>query len=111
PDTRHLISTAQIERLKDGVRIINCARGEVVDSQAVADALHSGKIAGFAADVLDAEPPAADHPLLSAPNSIITAHIASRTHESVQRQANRALDNLINFFAGDPDVLCANGVI
>jgi D-3-phosphoglycerate dehydrogenase len=111
PDTKHLINAAQIERLKDGVTIINCARGEVVHSADVAAALESGKIAGFAADVLDAEPPAADHPLLTAPNSIVTAHIASRTHESVQRQANRSLNNLINFFEGGDDILCANGVI
>jgi len=111
PGTRDLINAAQIERLKDGVQIINCARGEVINSVDVAAALKSGKIAGFAADVLDAEPPAADHPLLDAPNAIITAHIASRTYESVQRQATRALDNLINFFAGDDDVHCANGVI
>jgi D-3-phosphoglycerate dehydrogenase / 2-oxoglutarate reductase len=111
PETRNLIDAAQIARLKDGVMIINCARGEVVNSVDVAAALASGKIAGFAADVLDAEPPAADHPLLSAPNCIITAHIASRTHESVQRQANRCLNNLINFFEGNDDILCANGVI
>ncbi|MFT5632729.1 MAG: D-3-phosphoglycerate dehydrogenase [Rubritalea sp.] len=111
PETKYLIDAAQIERLKDGVTIINCARGEVVHSGDVAAALASGKIAGFAADVLDAEPPAADHPLLNAPNSIITAHIASRTHESVQRQANRSLNNLINFFEGGDDILCSNGVI
>jgi len=111
PETRDLINAAQIARLKDGVMIINCARGEVINSADVAAALASGKIGGFAADVLDAEPPSADHPLLNAPNTIITAHIASRTHESVQRQANRSLNNLINFFAKADDVLCANGVI
>ena len=111
PDTRNLIDAEQIGRLKDGVLIVNCSRGEVVNSADVAAALADGKIAGFAADVLDAEPPAADHPLLNAPNSIITAHIASRTHESVQRQANRCLNNLINFFAEGDDILCANGVI
>lgn len=111
PETRHLIDAAQIEKLKDGVLIINCARGEVVHSQDIADALKSGKIAGFAADVLDSEPPAADHPLLSAPNAIITAHIASRTYESVERQANRCLHNLINFFEGNEDICCANGLV
>ncbi len=111
PETRNMIDAAQIARLKDGVMIINCARGEVVNSADVAAALFSGKISGFAADVLDAEPPAADHPLLTAPNAIITAHIASRTHESVQRQANRCLYNLIHFFEGNDDIHCANGVI
>ncbi len=110
-ETRDMINAAQIERLKDGVLIINCARGEVVDNEAAAAALATGKIGGFATDVLDVEPPAADHPLLNAPNAIVTAHIASRTHESVQRQANRSLHNLINFFDKTDDILCANGVI
>lgn len=111
PETRGLINAEQIDRLKDGVLLINCARGEVINSDDVAAALASGKIGGFAADVLDVEPPATHHPLLNAPNTIITAHIASRTHESVQRQANRCLNNLINFFDKTDDVLCANGVI
>lgn len=111
PETRDLINAEQIEHLKDGVLIVNCARGEVVNSKDIAAALSCGKVGGFAADVLDEEPPPADHPLLSAPNCIITAHIASRTHESVQRQANRSLNNLINFFDKADDILCANGVI
>jgi len=111
PETRNLINAKQIERLKDGVLIINCARGEVINSTDVAAALASGEIAGFAADVLDAEPPAPDHPLLHAPNALLTAHIASRTHESVQRQANCSLYNLINFFKGGGDIHCANGII
>jgi D-3-phosphoglycerate dehydrogenase len=68
-------------------------------------------VGGYGADVLDAEPPAPDHILIGAPNCIITSHIGSRTHESVQRQANRCLHNAINFFAGEEDVLCANGVL
>ena len=111
PETRNLIDAGQINRLKDGVLIVNCSRGEVIHSNDVAAALASGKIGGFAADVLDEEPPQVGHPLIGAPNSIITAHIASRTHESVQRQANRCLNNLINFFNQTDDVLCANGVI
>ena len=74
-------------------------------------ALKSGKVGGYGADILDAEPPAPGHPLIGAPNCIITSHIGSRTHESVQRQANRCLNNLINFFAGTDDILCANGLI
>ena len=82
-----------------------------MNTKDIAAALASGKVGGFATDVLDEEPPPADHPLLTAPNCIITAHIASRTHESVQRQANRSLNNLINFFDKTDDILCANGVI
>ncbi len=89
--------------MRDGVIIINCARGEVVNTADVHSALLSGKIGGYGTDVLDAEPPAQDHPLLTAPNCIVTSHIASRTHESVQRQATRSLNNLINFFEGKND--------
>jgi len=75
------------------------------------EALNSGKIGGYGADVLDTEPPPADHPLLSAPNCIITPHIGSRTYESVPRQAMKSLTNLINALAGTGEANCANGVI
>jgi D-3-phosphoglycerate dehydrogenase len=110
-ETEGMINTAKIEEMRDGVIVLNCARGELVVTNDMAAALKSGKVGGYGADVLDSEPPAPDHPLIGAPNCIITSHIASRTHESVQRQANRCLHNAINFFAGDDDVLCANGVL
>jgi len=110
-ETENMINAAKIAEMRDGVIILNCARGELVNTNDIADALKSGKVGGYGADVLDAEPPAPDHLLIGAPNCIITSHIGSRTHESVQRQANRCLHNAINFFAGEDDVLCANGVI
>lgn len=106
--TRNLVCRQTIEKMKDGAVLINCARGEIVNSDDVAAALHSGKLGGFAADVLEVEPPPADHVLLSAPNSIITPHIGSRTHESVQRQATMATQNLINFVAGEKPLAQAN---
>ncbi len=106
--THHLISQQSLSRMRKGAMIINCARGEVVDSAAVAAALHAGTLAGYASDVLDKEPPSSDHPLIGAPNSIITSHIASRTFESVERQAMRATNNLINFLRGDQDFIQAN---
>ena len=77
------------------------ARGEVVNSADVAAALKSGALRGYASDVLDQEPPPADHPLTNLPNSIITPHIASRTNESVVRQASTAVHNLIAGFRGE----------
>jgi D-3-phosphoglycerate dehydrogenase len=71
-------------------------------------ALQSGKLGGYGADVLDAEPPPPDHPLLTAPNCVITSHIGSRTYESVVRQATKATDNLINFLRGEGEVTQAN---
>lgn len=106
--TRGMINTAKIAEMRDGVVVLNCARGEVVEVADMAAALESGKVGGYGADVLDAEPPAADHPLLRAPNCLITSHIASRTHESVGRQADRATRNLINFLKGDSDFVQAN---
>ena len=110
-ETENMINAAKIAEMRDGVVVINCARGEVINTNDMADALKSGKVGGYGADVLDAEPPAPGHPLIGAPNCIITSHIGSRTHESVQRQANRCLNNLINFLAGTDDVLCANGLL
>jgi D-3-phosphoglycerate dehydrogenase len=72
------------------------------------DALNSGKVGGYGADVLDVEPPPPDHPLFSTPNTAITTHIGSRTYESVVRQATKATQNLINFVNGEPPVAQAN---
>ncbi|MEM7699550.1 MAG: phosphoglycerate dehydrogenase [Verrucomicrobiota bacterium] len=79
-NTRGMINRQQIAEMKDNVIILNCARGELVESADVDQALREGSIGGFGADVLDEEPPASGHPLLSAPNCIITSHIASRTY-------------------------------
>jgi D-3-phosphoglycerate dehydrogenase len=110
-ETEDMINAAKIAEMRDQVIVLNCARGELVNTKDMADALKSGKVGGYGADVLDAEPPAPGHVLIGAPNCIITSHIGSRTHESVQRQANRCLNNAINFFSGADDVLCANGVL
>lgn len=107
-NTRGMISTAKIEEMQDGAIVLNCARGELVETDCIATALESGKLGGYGADVLDEEPPAADHKLFSAPNCLITSHIASRTYESVERQALRATHNLINYLNGDSDFIQAN---
>lgn len=99
--SRRLIDAEVLGAMKDGAVLINCGRGELVDQAAVIAALDSGKLAGYAADVLDVEPPPADHPLLSHPKAIITPHIGSRTYESVPRQAVKATRNLINFLTGE----------
>lgn len=106
--TRGMIRASRIEEMRDGVIVLNCARGELVETNDVAAALERGKIGGYGADVLDEEPPPADHKLFSSPNCIITSHIASRTYESVERQALRATHNLINYLNGDSDFIQAN---
>ena len=107
-NTHGMINAEKIAEMKDGVIVLNCARGELVDTNDIAAALASGKVGGYGADVLDEEPPAANHPLFTAPNCIVTSHIASRTYESVERQALRATHNLINYLKGDPDFIQAN---
>jgi len=106
--TRGMINRDKIAEMRDDVIILNCARGELVDTASIVEALENGNVAGYGADVLDEEPPRDGHPLLSAPNCIVTSHIASRTFESVARQALRATHNLINFLNEDPDYIQAN---
>lgn len=106
--THGMINSAKIAEMRDDVIVLNCARGELVVTEDILAGLESGKVGGYGADVLDAEPPAPDHPLLNAPNCIVTSHIASRTYESVERQAMRATHNMINFLNGDSDYIQAN---
>jgi D-3-phosphoglycerate dehydrogenase len=108
PETREMINAASIATMKKGVIILNCARGEIVHTADLAAALDSGQVAGYGADVLDSEPPPADHPLLNHPRCVITPHIGSRTYESVVRQASCAVENLTRFLNGQPPVAQAN---
>lgn len=107
-NTENLVNRDSIARMKDGVIIINCARGEIVNTQDIADALNAGKVGGYGADVLEVEPPPPDHVLFSTPNTVITSHVGSRTYESVVRQATKATQNLINFVNGEPPLAQAN---
>ncbi len=108
--TRHLINSRNIGLLRPGAVIVNCARGELVELGALVKALKCGALLAYAADVLDQEPPPPDYPLLGLPNVVITPHIGSRTHESVQRQATCAVENLTLFLAGKPPIAQANAV-
>ena len=108
PETHGMINEERINQMRQGVIILNCARGELVDKNAMRSALENGTVGGYGADVLDTEPPAQDHPLLGAPNCIITSHIASRTYESVARQAGMATRNLIALLKGEGEYMQAN---
>ena len=108
PETHGMINEERINQMRQGVIILNCARGELVDKNAMRSALENGTVGGYGADVLDTEPPAKDHPLLGAPNCIITSHIASRTYESVARQAGMATRNLIALLKGEGEYMQAN---
>jgi D-3-phosphoglycerate dehydrogenase / 2-oxoglutarate reductase len=108
PETRDLIRADSIAKMKPGVLILNCARGEIVNTADMAAALQSGRVGGYGTDVLDEEPPRADHPLTHLPNCIVTPHIGSRTSESVQRQAMAAVTNLINALHGEKPLAQVN---
>ena len=106
--TRHLVNAARIAIAKPGLLVINTSRAELVHMPDMIAALDAAKLGGYATDVLDEEPPPADHPLLKHPKALITPHIGSRTFESVPRQAMRATLNLVNFLKGEKDVIQAN---
>ena len=107
-ETRDLVRAETIDRMKPGVIILNCARGEIVNTADMATALQSGRVAGYGTDVLDAEPPPADHPLLGLPNCIVTPHVGSRTSESVERQAVAAVTNLMHAMRGEKPLAQVN---
>jgi len=100
-ETRGMINGQSIAWMKQGVVIVNCARGEVVNTPDLVAALKSSKVASYGTDVLDQEPPAPNHPLLHLPNVVVTPHIGSRTYESVERQALMAAQNLILALNGE----------
>ena len=107
-ETRNLINAASIAKMKKGVIILNCARGEIINTGDMVAALQSGQVGGYGADVLDREPPPPDHPLLRAPNCIVTPHVSSRTFESVERQATMSVKNLIAVLDGQKPLAQAN---
>lgn len=100
--TQGLVNAEFLSRMKSSALIVNVSRGPVVVEQDVATALQKGTIAGFATDVLSAEPPAADNPLLSAPNCIITPHLAWATREARQRLWDVIAENVRAYMKQKP---------
>ena len=97
-----MIDRAAIAQMKDGVLLINNARGGLINEQDLADALNSGKVAGAGLDVVSTEPIRGDNPLLRAKNCIITPHISWGARESRARILECAAENLKAFLAGAP---------
>ena len=100
--SRGLIGTEAIGHMKPTAVVINVARGPVVDSQALADALNSGRIAGAGIDVFEIEPPLdTAHPLLHAKNCVVTPHVAFASAESMNLRADIVFENLNRFLNGE----------
>lgn len=102
PETEHLINSNAISKMKQGAILLNTARGQVIDEVAVADALKSGKLRGAAMDVVSEEPIRSDTPLLSAPNCIITPHMAWAPMETRQRILDVTEKNISGYLTGNP---------
>lgn len=102
PETTGLINQNTIDKMKDGVILLNTARGGLLNEAAVAAALRDGKIRYAAVDVVSSEPITVDNPLLSAPNCIITSHMAWAPVEARQRIINITTENVKAFIKGTP---------
>ncbi|HOX55872.1 MAG TPA: D-2-hydroxyacid dehydrogenase [Candidatus Paceibacterota bacterium] len=105
PETARIVNAHSLALLKPGAFLINTSRGPLVDELALADALNSGRLAGAALDVLSTEPPAADNPLLTARNCLITPHLAWATRAARSRLMQIAVENVRAFLQGKPQNL------
>jgi D-3-phosphoglycerate dehydrogenase len=113
-DSRGMVNKALIARMKPGVRIINAARGALVNEEDLAEAIRSGQVAGAAVDVYAQEPPPADHPLIGLPDVVHTPHLGASTKEAQVAVAVQAAQQVVDgLLKGDyrnvvnPDVLKA----
>jgi D-3-phosphoglycerate dehydrogenase len=102
PETRHIIGKAQFALMKNGVRIINCARGGIVDEVALVEAINQGIVAGAAFDVFEEEPPAANHPFLNHPQIIVTPHLGASTIEAQENVAIDVSEEVLHILRNEP---------
>lgn len=102
PSTQGIISRENIAKMKDGVILLNNSRGPLIDEQALADALNSGKVYAAGLDVVSTEPIRGDNPLLKAKNCFITPHISWAPKESRQRIMDCTVENIKAFLDGEP---------
>jgi D-3-phosphoglycerate dehydrogenase len=105
--TKYMIGEKELAKMKDGVRIINCARGGLIDELALTEALTSGKVAGAALDVFEEEPVTCN-PLCAFPNVIVTPHLAASTTEAQVNVAVQVAEQVVSVLMGDPLVSAVN---
>lgn len=102
PQTKQLINSCSLRKMKPSAILINTGRGPLVDEQAVADALQKGNLRAYLADVMEQEPPAPDNPLLPLKNAFLTPHIGWATLEARERLMQTAINNVKAFVEGHP---------
>lgn len=101
-ETAHLLDRATIATMKPGAYVVNCARGSLIDQDALLEALGSGHLAGAGLDVTEPEPLPAGHPLLEHPHVVVTPHIASSTRAGRRRLYAHAISNALAVLRGEP---------
>lgn len=101
-ESRGMLSRHELQELKPGCVLINTARGAIVDTAALVDALQSGHLGGAGLDVFDVEPLPHDHPLLDCPRVVLTPHVADQTIEGMEILNGGAVDNVIAYLNGQP---------
>ena len=103
PDSRRIIGRRELAMMKPNAILVNAGRGELVDTNALVQALHDGSLAGAALDVFDQEPIPPDHPILACDQVVLTPHIADQTPEGVELLNEGAVSNVIAFLQGRPE--------
>ncbi|MFD2115995.1 phosphoglycerate dehydrogenase [Paenibacillus yanchengensis] len=102
PETRHMVSRDQFAIMKKGMRIINCARGGIIDEVALVEAIDNGIVAGAAFDVFESEPPSPEHPFLSHPKIIVTPHLGASTIEAQENVAIDVSEQILHILRNEP---------
>ncbi|QQE72811.1 phosphoglycerate dehydrogenase [Brevibacillus composti] len=100
-ETRYLISSREFAKMKTGVRVINCARGGIIDEKALYEAILTGKVAGAALDVFEVEPPV-DNPLIGLPQVVVTPHLGASTVEAQENVAVDVSGEILKVLRGEP---------
>ncbi len=101
-ETRHLIDAERLEQMKPTAVLVNTARGGLIDTAALAEALEAGTIAAAGLDVFETEPLSEEHPLHSCPNALLTSHVAWYSDQSVPRLQRKAAEEVVRALRGEP---------
>ena len=102
PETFHLINAERLALMKPTAFLVNTSRGPIVDQDALIAALREKRIAGAGLDVFDVEPLPKDHPILSAPNTVLTPHLGYVTEENFRTYYRSAVENILAYLEGKP---------